>query len=711
MKFKFLFFLFALTLTGLSAFSQDDATRDSLYKLLKTKQNDTTLINIYNELCWPVYSFSDIDSAIKYGEKAIALCKQTGNEKKLSIALRRTGIAYINHAKYDKALFYEKQSLAVAKKINFKRGIASALNNLGVIYLDVSDFRKAIDYNVQTQKLYEELKDSVNLIQNYHNTGLIYKITGDLPKALVYLKRSLQITHKKNNLSSKGFGLNTLGGVYLKMQKFDSALICFGKAMQIFEQENNVYGIVNTYIEYGSLYSNQLDNKLALSYYFKAIKLNKENKEIVSDGLLQGNIAFAYLKLKRADSAIYYGEKSLLVSKETKDIGMIAFITKVLADAYLLKKNFAMAHFYLDKHIDARDSVMNLEREKEISQKQMRFEFDKKILADSLQFAEQQKTNLHKIELGDAKLKQEKFFRYTLIGGIILVIGFLIFLYNRFNVIKHKNKIIELQNQKVTQQKNIIEQKNKEVTDSINYAKRIQQAVLTGEGVWTKISKEYFILFKPKDIVSGDFFWAHTTPNGRCIWALADCTGHGVPGGFMSMLGNSFLNEIVVENRIYNPAEILNRLRDKIIQALEQKGVGRQQDGMDIALCTWNKVDNTLEYAGANNPAWLVRNKLMTEIKPDKMPIGLYAGEQKSFTTKKVQLQKNDIIYLCSDGYPDQFGGPKGKKFKYKHLQEHLIALCEEPMAKQKQLLEENFYDWKGGLEQVDDVCLVGIRV
>jgi len=287
-------------------------------------------------------------------------------------------------------------------------------------------------------------------------------------------------------------------------------------------------------------------------------------------------------------------------------------------------------------------------------------------------------------------------------------------------IIENQKLEVELKNEEITHQKDLVEEKQKEIIDSINYAKRIQQAVLTGEDIWQKISKEHFILFKPKDIVSGDFYWAYNTPNNRSVFALADCTGHGVPGGFMSMLGNSFLNEIVVENKIFKADEILNKLRTKVISALEQKGGTQQKDGMDISLCVWNKLDNTLEFAGANNPLWLlknnvsssgVENKELHEIKADKMPIGTYLDEDKPFSSTTIQLQKGDIIFLSTDGYADQFGGPKGKKYKYKPLIDSLIKNSSLSMDEQKQALEKAFNDWKHHHEQVDDVSLVGIRV
>lgn len=221
----------------------------------------------------------------------------------------------------------------------------------------------------------------------------------------------------------------------------------------------------------------------------------------------------------------------------------------------------------------------------------------------------------------------------------------------------------------------------------------------------------------PKDVVSGDFYWAFQTDNNIAVWAVADCTGHGVPGALMSMIGNSLLNEIVIENKILQPDEILNRLRDKLIKALEQKGESQNRDGMDIALCVWDKNNNTLQYAGANNPVWIIRknNELkdyeLIELKPDKMPVGLHAGETKPFNVQTLNLNSEDTIYAFTDGFADQFGGEKGKKYKYKNFQALLMANADKSMQEQSEIIKNEFYIWKGNLEQIDDVCIVGISV
>jgi len=265
----------------------------------------------------------------------------------------------------------------------------------------------------------------------------------------------------------------------------------------------------------------------------------------------------------------------------------------------------------------------------------------------------------------------------------------------------------------VVKQKEQLEEKNKDITDSINYAKRIQEALLPSLPSMKRLFPESFIFFQPRDIVSGDFYW-FAEKNGRRIIAAVDCTGHGVPGAFMSMIGNSFLNEIVNERGITDPSLILNELRQLVVRSLKQDvAESSSNDGMDISLLSFQDTGHHthVEWAGANNPLWLIRNDTCLEWKPDKHPISYFRGEGKPFTRHALDLQKGDSIYLFTDGYADQFGGPKGKKYKYKQLQQSLLSMQQETLEKQKTLLQKAFADWKGTLEQVDDVLIIGVRV
>jgi serine phosphatase RsbU (regulator of sigma subunit) len=357
-------------------------------------------------------------------------------------------------------------------------------------------------------------------------------------------------------------------------------------------------------------------------------------------------------------------------------------------------------------------------------------EREAKILAaeNAILIAEQKLKDAEKeISAQNAELEMEKLLKKIMIFGLLgLIVLAVIF----FRIIKQKKK----DNKIIMQQKLEVEEQHKEITDSINYAERIQAAVLTSEDEWDKISKEHFVLFKPRDIVSGDFFWAHHNEEKNIsIWATADCTGHGVPGAFMSMLGIGFLNEIVIENGIIKPDEILNDLRSKIIKALvKNKADIEQKDGMDISLCILDKNTNTLEFSGANNSIWILKNhadlsteevensktiihptneKAIIEIKADKQPVGAYVENIKPFKTSHVKLNKDDVIISFTDGYPDQFGGVKGKKLKYKPFKQFFLDNSSHSLENLKMNLEHSFNDWKGDLEQIDDVCVVAVKV
>ncbi|MGZ4055837.1 MAG: PP2C family protein-serine/threonine phosphatase [Bacteroidia bacterium] len=277
---------------------------------------------------------------------------------------------------------------------------------------------------------------------------------------------------------------------------------------------------------------------------------------------------------------------------------------------------------------------------------------------------------------------------------------------------KYENLIYS---KEISHQRDVIEEANKDILSSIHYAKRIQKALLASDSMMKKNLQEHFVLYKPKDIVSGDFYWGENV-NNKFLLCTADCTGHGVPGAFMSLLGISFLNETVKERKIIRPDLIFNQLREDIIHVLNPEGtIEEGKDGMDAVLCCFDFQNMTLEFACANNPLWIIRENKLLEFKPDKQPIGMYEiyeeSEHKQFTLQTVQLQKGDLIYTFTDGYADQFGGEKGKKFKYKHMQETLLEISKNSMEEQSTRLNKIIEDWKGSLDQVDDILMIGIRV
>jgi serine phosphatase RsbU (regulator of sigma subunit) len=300
----------------------------------------------------------------------------------------------------------------------------------------------------------------------------------------------------------------------------------------------------------------------------------------------------------------------------------------------------------------------------------------------------------------------------SIIGGLAVVVILLLLVALRTNAQRRKaNKLLSVQKNEIEKQKYLVDLKQKEILDSINYAKRIQTALMASDKMLGDNLPQHFVLFKPKDIVAGDFYWAAPLHDGF-LYITADSTGHGVPGAFMSLLNISKLNDAINQKKIYRPDLVLNEVKEEIIKALNPEGSTEEsKDGMDATLCKLNLQQMKLQYAAANNSFCIVRNHELLVCKADKMPVGKSHDDHALFTYNEVALQKNDMVYTFTDGYSDQFGGPEGKKLKLKKLKEKLVAVSLLNLQEQREELKQFFLDWKGTLEQVDDVLVIGVRV
>ncbi len=379
----------------------------------------------------------------------------------------------------------------------------------------------------------------------------------------------------------------------------------------------------------------------------------------------------------------------------SKKIGHVEYIKDSYSELSLLDSatgNFKLALADYKKYISYRDSMVNEANTKKTIQAEMNYEFEQK---QAIEKAEQDK----KDAIAEQESKKQLIIRNAFIGGFVLMLALAFFIFRGYRQKQKANEII-------SEQKTVVEEKQKEILDSIHYAQRIQKALLASDSLLGKHLPEYFVLYKPKDIVSGDFYWA-TEKNDSFYLAVCDSTGHGVPGAFMSLLNISFLNEAITEKNILQPNEVFNHTRKRLIENISQEG---QQDGMDgVLLCLSGK--NKMTYAGAYNAPIIIREGKAIELEADKIPVGTSPREAESFTNQSFDLQKGDILYILTDGFADQFGGVKGKKFKHQQLQEKLLEISTVPLAQQKQKLELAFEEWKGKLEQVDDVLIVGIKI
>ncbi len=392
---------------------------------------------------------------------------------------------------------------------------------------------------------------------------------------------------------------------------------------------------------------------------------------------------------------------------------------KVIVKAqYKLRKQQQMMGVQQAK-LDSQQVALNAQKEemrkqKAILQKQK----------DDIEIGEQEiLVQKAKINQQLAKIEQQQLILYLSVIFILLLAGLGYFIYRSYKIkkqaniaLEQKNALIEKQNVEITEQRDVareqrdrIAAQKKEIMDSIIYARRIQKAILPNIEMIQESLEHFFILFKPRDIVSGDFYW-ESRVDDEIIVIAADCTGHGVPGAFMSMLGVTFLNEIVNSKKITKPGKILDLLRDKVIHSLNQQYDNPLRDGMDISVINYNFSTKQVSFAGANNPLFIVHDGELSEVKADKMPIALY-DKMISFSSNDVELRQGDCLYIFSDGFVDQFGGPKDKKFMKKRFKQLLIDNYHLPMEEQKDLLDHAYEQWKGEGEQVDDVLVIGLKI
>ena len=575
--------------------------------------------------------------------------------------------------------------------------------------------------------------------QAEHNRGLIYKISGQYPLSISHYYKCLQYWEPINYDTGIAKCHQNMANAYSRMRQVEKARMHFDTAINIYSRQHNEIQLGSVYNDMGSLYESSGNDSLALKYLRLCLMYKQNQNDERGIALASQNLAGVFLRRDEMDSAFMYmkvfseyawkikrtsyiilsleiyGEayvksgnpargrdscmKAALMNMELNSIEYEANNCNCLYTAYdALSQPDSALKYYL-RFIAARDSMWNQDQRSEILQ----IEYTQKALTDSLKTAAQ-------IDLAAANLETEKNRTYYLFAGLSLTLIFGVIMLNRFRIIRKQKDQIAAQQGETERQRRLIEEKNKEITDSINYAQRIQNAVFPTESELRKSFADIFIMFKPRDIVSGDFYWFDESKEFRLI-ALADCTGHGVPGGFMSMLGYEILQDVIMHNDIRATSEGLKRLDQKVTQTLN-KNDKAYRDGMDLAICAFPKGQMELHYSGANRPLLHFTHGRMTIYKPDKHTIGGGIDDvEKQFTMHIIPLKKGDMIYLFSDGYADQFGGPEGKKFMSKRLENLLGEIANLNCDQQKTRLETVFAEWKGALEQVDDVCVVGIRI
>lgn len=724
MKTKLLLVIACYLLFGGSILSQET---DSLKHLLKNAKDDTTRVKAYLELS----NLCEPDEIPKYTTPALKLCEKnlrqtqagqplhTFYQTHKAVALNNLGFLAAEKGEPQKALDYHLQSLSIREETGDANGTAESLANLAEIYKDLGDIPKALNTHYKSLKIFENRNDKYGISAVLNQIGQIYSNQDETVRALECYVKSLKTAEEANNKKAIAHALNSIGVLHNNNEDLEKALEFYFKSLKIKEEINDKKGIAFTLSNIGVAYKKKNDFAKALKYYERSLEIRKElkDKQGIATSLL--NISSVMVQQGNTKQALESAQNSLSLAKELGfpfEIKEASFLlSRIYSQTGNYKEAFAMHQLYKEMS----DSIINETNRKATIQRSVQYAYEKKVAQDSIKAIEQKKVDQARLIASEAELKQEKTWKIALISGLLLLVVFAGFMYSRYKITKKQKQIIEVkereaqrQNEIITAQKLLVEEKQHEITSSINYAKRIQSGFLSSEKYISRHLNEYFILYNPRDIVSGDFYWIMQNEHGLYI-CTADCTGHGIPGAFMSLIGMGILNEIShSKTHIEQTDDFLNELRRIIILALNPEGAEFEgKDGMDMVLCRFNFETMELEYSAANNSFYIVRNKELLEFKPDKIPVGKYLDQEIPFTRHQIPLQKGDCVYTFSDGYMDQFGGPNGKKFMSKRLKELLISIAHLPMNEQKEKINNSFQEWKGNLDQVDDVTVIGIRI
>ncbi|MDP2385600.1 MAG: tetratricopeptide repeat protein [Bacteroidota bacterium] len=699
----YLFVLFSL-LFVLSTSAQN-GTIDSLLKISETAKEDTSRLNALIEIS-NICEEADIKL---YSEKAYKLSQKllSNPDKKIKeLAKRRMadacnniGFAFQTEGEITSAINYYKKSLEVRKEIGDNYGIGESLNNIGYLLEQKGNIPDALENYHESLKHYELAKNKRGMAYALNNIGFIYQKQGDHSKALEYYLKSKKLREEANDKHGISQSLTNIAAIYKLQKNYKEALKTHLQSLEIQKEINDKSGISNSYNNIGFLYENDNDLTNALLYYQKSLEIREELGEKKGTANSLNNIGRLYLLKNDMKKALDCASRSHALSTSLGFPENIRNSSKLLASIYKKQGKYKESTEMLELFFKMHDSLNNESIRKNTAKQQLQYEFGKKAIADSVKHAESEKVKDAQIQLQEGQIKSDRNKRWGLFGGLFLVIVFAVFMYNRVKITQRQKKIIEVQ-------KEIVVEKQKEIVDSINYAKRIQYTLLAHQDLLKQHLPEYFIMFQPKDIVSGDFYWA-TQKEDMFFLAVCDSTGHGVPGAFMSLLNISFMNEAITEKNILEPNKIFDYVRERLIESVSKDGA---QDGMEGILICFDKKNNSITYASSQNVPVLVRNKEIIKLQADKMPIGKGILSD-PFKLYAIDAQKDDMLYLYTDGFADQFGGPKGKKFKYNQLNSMLIEQATLQPDEQKEMITSTFGKWKGGMEQVDDVCIIGIRL
>lgn len=760
-------FLSVLTCYSQMGLGQNDKVKNLLQDLSAAK-TDSARCDLYIDLS-NLYVRQNPDSALLCLDYAEGIAEKNLDTKlwaqiNMGDILRNKGNLHYYSNNFPEAIkLYNQASENYQKLIDHKDSkIAERMSiaqaklyvNMGVTHTNLGNFDQGMQKYLEALRVYEKVNDYGGMASCYLGMANLDYYQKEFDKAISNLQKGSELYEKVGNKNGVANCYNSLGGIYYGKNEFAKAIQTYSKVLNIRIEMNDKKGISTAYTNLANVYIETGELDLAVDYLTKSLAIDEEIGDQYGVAIVQSNIASVYDKMafkKGIDvqtrtlyhnKSLDYSQKAYENAKQMEVVPLVNFTTNILSKVHRSLGNFSESERFFKEYVQTNDSLYSFEKANALSEMQTRYETEKK---------------QQEIDFLNSESKKQKLITYTFLVGFILVAILSTFLFILFSQKKRANRMLAEQKQQIVMQNANLQQANEEIlaqrdeitsqrdlvvnqkqklevvhnqiTNSIRYAQSIQAAILPSEKKLKEISNDFFVFMRPCELVSGDFFWATTFEDFQ-VFCVADCTGHGVPGAFMSILGITALNDIVANHRVTKANEILGYLRSSVIEALSQNDPEHlHKDGMDIGLCVFNKSTHELQFAGARISLWVVANSFnkidwreikisdqianenyaLFEIKGDIMPVGT-SPKMDQFTNNLIGINGNSInIYLATDGFADQFGGKNRSKYGSARLKNLLLGIEEKNPLERKQLVENEFENWKGQETQIDDVIVMSI--
>jgi len=702
---------------------------DSLKGVINSDCGDSTKAATFYKLATSYYDSSP-DSSVLFYSKCLELAQDINLRFKASNGL---AFLYLNVSNYSKAQDYLLECINIADEKNDSLLLLTSNSNLGNLYIQIELNDKTIYHLKKASEYINENKYPNEAGKLYGRLGNFYLYQNYYNEAEENYKKAITAFQKAKNLKGIIIATQNLGVIEKRRKNYSKAIDYYNQALKSYESIGYEIGEGQCLANIGNIHTENKEYRLAYSHLLEALKLFKKNRQVYDEVVCYSEIVELFQNQNDYSKAIEFAlkAKDLLDSLPENDQTRLLVLSQ-LNRIYKNMGNIDLAYQYLSNYQQLNDSLYKSKLNDKIESLKIQYEVEQKDKNLKLLTLEN--------ELKDAKIKRKSIFQIFYLVTIGLSLLVIISLYVLFRIKITANNELVLRNSKILQQKEEIEaqweeieaqrddleiqrglainqrdeiiRQKKNITDSIAYAEHIQTAMLPNENEVIEVIPNSFVFFKPLDIVSGDFYWVNKS-NGQSLIAVADCTGHGVPGAFMSVMGINLLNTVIIEQEVSDPGEVLNRLNHQVIAALSHTDSNLQdKDGMDISVCSIDNESLLMKYSSAKIKVLICRNGKLIQLETDKYSIGKSPLFEKiSFLTRSFQLNKSDMIYLMTDGYTDQFGGKERTKFLSSRFKKIVLEIANLDISDQKRIIKERIEEWQGAFPQVDDMLIVGIRV